>query len=107
MTDLAENVSKIIYFGEGFYLIYRIVQNKKILTNKKLLEEHMEAEQEARIRYLHEKSGGTLLNNLLLLLLFLTMAAALFHMAAFDIAFTMLAAAIIFKATSYSFYSHR
>ena len=39
MTTLAEDVSRIIFFGGMIWVIYKIVQNKKLLNNQCLLKQ--------------------------------------------------------------------
>ena len=107
MTDLAEAVSRIIFFGGFIYIIIRIVQNKKLLKNRALLKEQMQAEQDERNQYLHDKSGGTVLDILLLCLLFTTVTTSLFNMAAFYTSVSILAVAVLLKASAYFIVSRR
>lgn len=83
MTNLAKSVSRIIFFGGFVYVCYRIFQNKKLLKNRLLLKEQMLMEQDERNQYLHDKSGGIVLDILLIGLLFITVTSALFNMPAF------------------------
>ena len=107
MTDLAEDVSRIIFFGGLIYIIFRIVQNKKLLRNRALLKEQMQEEQDERNQYLHDKSGGTVLDILLICLLFSTVTTALFNMAAFYTSASILTVAILLKVTAYLVFSRR
>lgn len=106
MTDLAQNVSRLIYFEGLVYVIYRIVYNNKLLKNRMLLKEQMLTEQDERNQYLHDKSGGIVMDILLVCLLFITFTASLFDMAAFYASFAALLLAIALKAAAFYYYSH-
>ncbi len=107
MTPLAQNISRIIFFGGGAYVIYRIVHNKKLLINKQSLVEQKRKEEEEREQFLYDKSGGIVVNILLCILLFVTCTAALSNMVAFYVSFGILGATILLKIGSYIFYSKR
>ena len=107
MTDLADNVSRIIIFGGMIYIVIKIRQNKKLLNNRSLLKDQLLKEQDERNQYLHDKSGGTVLDILLIVLLFITATAALYNMAAFYVSFTILVVTILMKTGAYLFYSYR
>lgn len=107
MTDLANTASGIIFFGGMIYVIVRIVHNKKILKNRLLMKEQMKLEQDERNQYLHDKSGGTVLDILLVFLLFVTVTTALYNMTAFHISISILAFTIFLKMGTYVFYSYR
>lgn len=106
MTDLANTVSDIIFFGGMIYIMAGIVHNKKLLKNRVLLEEQMRKEQDERSQFLHDKSGGITIDILLILELFITVTTALFNMPAFYTAFTILLVTLFLKAAAYVFYSH-
>lgn len=106
MTKLARNFSTLIYFGGLFYMIAGIRRNKKILANRILLKEQRQTEQDERNRYLHDKSGGLVLDILLVCLLFFTWTASLFHMAVFYTLFSVLILAGGLKAAFYYYYSN-
>jgi hypothetical protein len=105
MTDLADRFSRIVFFGGMIYVVSRIVHNKKLLRNRLLLKEQMLEETDERNRYLHDKSGGLVLDILLICLLFITLTASLFDMTAFYVSFAILAVALILKAAAYLCYS--
>ena len=107
MTDLADTASRVIFFGGMIYVIVRIVHNKKILKNRLLLKEQMELEQDERNQYLHDKSGGTVLDILMVFLLFVTVTASLYNMTAFHISMVILSFTIFLKVGTYLFYSYR
>ncbi len=105
MTDLASQFSRIVFFGGMIYVITRIVHNKKLLGNRLLRKEQMLEETDERNRYLHDKSGGIVLDILLACLLFITLTASLFDMTAFYMSLAILAIAVVLKAGAYLCYS--
>ena len=107
MTDMADNVSKIIIFGGIIYIVVRIVHNKKLLQNRLLLKNQLLKELDERNQYLHDKSGGAILDILLLILLFITATTALYNMIAFYVSLSILVVTILLKAGAYLFYSYK
>lgn len=105
MTDLANTVSGVLFFGSLLYVVSRIVHNKRLLRDRARLREQQMQEQDERNQYLHDKSGGAALDILLVLLLFATVTAALFNMAAFSAVFPLLLAGVAVKAGLYALYS--
>lgn len=104
MTQLAKNTSRAIFFGSMAWVIYRIWYNKKLLKDHALLvEQHLEHQDERR-QYLHDKSGGLMVDIFLVLLLFITCTAALVNMPAFYISLAILLLAIALKAIFYAIY---
>lgn len=106
MNNLAQNFSRLVFFGGMAYVISRIVHNKKLLQNRLLLKEQMLTEQDERNLYLHDKSGGIVLDILMACVLFITLTASLFHMLVFYACLGILILAIILKAAAYYYYSH-
>ncbi len=106
MTNLANRFSRIVFFGGMAYVISRIVHNKKLLRNRLLLKEQRLEETDERNRYLHDKSGGIVLDILLACLLFITLTASLFDMTAFYVSFAILVIALVLKTGAYLCYSH-
>lgn len=105
MDRLASTFSRVVFFGGLFYVIFRIVRNKKLLKNRMLLKEQMRQELDERNQYLHDKSGGVVLDILLVWTLFVSLTASLYHMAAFYTSAGILAAEILLKAGAYWWYS--
>ncbi len=105
MTPLADAVSDIIFFGGFIVVISRIIHNKKLLKDRGLLKEQMREEQDERNQYLHDKSGGLVLDILLLCLLFITVTTGLFNMAAFYASVSILALALCLKMAAYFIFS--
>ena len=107
MTDFANIVCDVIFFGGIVYMVYRISINKRLLKNRILLKEQMRMEQDERNQYLHDKSGGIVFDILLLCVMFITVTTSLFDMSAFYTAVTILIVAIILKIAEYYFFSHK
>ena len=107
MTDLAASTSRIIFFGGFIYIVYRIASLKKLLKNRLLLKEQMRLEQDERNQYLHDKSGGVVIDILLVFLLFVTTTCALYNMDAFCVSFIILVVTIALKGASYMIYSRK
>ncbi len=107
MTDLAQSVSRIIFFGGIVFVIYRIIHNKKLLKDRFLLKEQMLLELDERNQYLHDKSGGIVVDILLLILLFSTVTAALFNMTAFYLSFLLLLSTVLIKTVTYLVFSRK
>lgn len=105
MTASAAAVSRIIFFGGAFYIICRIIANKKLLRDQWLMKETLKEEMDEHRRYLHDKSGGIVWNILLICLLFVTLTASLINMPAFYTAFSLLCIAVIIKSAAYLWYS--
>jgi hypothetical protein len=105
MTPLAESVSRIIFFGGLIFVCYRIYFNKKLLENRLLLKEKFLDEQDERNQYLHDKSGGVVVDVLMILLLFSTVTTALFDMVAFYVSLSVLIATVLLKCVSYLYYN--
>lgn len=105
MTNFAGTTSKVIFFGGILFILRRILRYKKLLKNKALLKEQMQTELEERKQYLHDKSGGAVLDILLLFLLFTTVTTALYNMTAFYVSIVILAVTLFLKITAYVFYS--
>ena len=107
MTSFANDVSRTIFFGGLVYVIYRLYKNKTLLKDRIGLKKQMQIEQDERNQYIHDKSGGLVVDLLLLFLLFTTLTASLFNMAAFYTSVTILAVTIALKAAAFFTYSRR
>lgn len=105
MTPLAESVSRIIFFGGLIFVCYRIYFNKKLLENRLMMKEKFLDEQDERNQYLHDKSGGFVVDVLMILLLFSTVTTALFNMVAFYVSLSVLIATVLLKWGSYLYYN--
>ena len=104
ITGLAQDVSNIIFLGGMIYILRKISYNKKLLQDKLLRLDEEIKEADERKKFLHDKSGGVVVDILLLTLLIITFTTALINMTAFYISFAILMITIILKATSYYLY---
>ncbi len=107
MSELAQSLSRILYFGGIIFIISRIIYDKRLLKSRLLLKEKRREEQDERNQYLHDKSGGWVMDALLLCLLVITWTTALFNMAAFYTSAVILATASVLKLGSYWYASHK
>jgi len=107
MSPLADNMSRIIFFGGMMWVVWKIVRNRKILKNSWLLKEQLRSELDERRQYLHDKSGGVVWDVLFVILLFVTLTTSLVNMPAFYAAYSLLVCAIILKLGAYFWYKHR
>ena len=104
MTTLANDVSRIIFFGGMIWVIYKIIWSKKLLKNQYLLKLEMKNELDERNRYLHDKSGGIVWDIMFISLLFVTLTTSLANMPAFYTSFTLLCVAVVLKLVTYFWY---
>lgn len=100
MSDLAELVSRVIFFGGMIYVIVRIRKNKRLLENRILLKEKMVQGNDEMNRSLYEKSGGAVWDTMLIAQLFITLTASLVDMGAFYASLSTLAVVILVKAAA-------
>ena len=105
MSRLAGTVSRLIFFGGMVVVGTRIAHNRKLLRDIVLRRQQMLRERDERNRWLHDKSGGIVLDALLACLLFITVTCALFDNAAFYASFSVLLLALLFKGAAYLAYS--
>lgn len=101
MSFLAENVSRIIYFGGLIYVIIKIVHWNKILKDKGKLTAQFWSELDERKELIYDKSGGLIFDILLFILLVITCTAAVFEETAFCVSFFILLTAIALKMTGF------
>lgn len=107
MSTLADDVSRIIFFGSMGWVVHRIVRLKRLLTDKSALRQTMLHEMDERNRSLYEKSGGIVWDVLFFALLFTTLTTSLVNMPAFYTAFTLLCTAAAAKAIAWWYYRSR
>ncbi|WZL78532.1 hypothetical protein QBE55_13660 [Eubacteriales bacterium mix99] len=104
MTPLAQSFSSIAFFGGLAYVFYRIHASKKLLSNKYLLKEQMRQELDERNQFLHDKSGGIVVDILMLLLLSITLTSSMYNMTAFYMSFSILLITGLLKTIVYFAY---
>lgn len=105
MSDLASSMSRILFFGGMIAVGVRIHHNRKLLRDAALRKEQFVRERDERNRFLHDKSGGAVLDVLLLCIWFVTVTCALFDNAAFLVSFAILVTALALKGAAYFAYS--
>ena len=97
MTDLAEKMGRILYFGGMIFAACRIRHNKKLLADRLLLKEQALRERDEYSRALHLHSGGMAMDIMLLALYLLTMTAAFYSMPVFYTGYWLLVMAAAVK----------
>ncbi len=97
MTQLAQTVSRLIFFGGLIYILVQINRYKKLLSSPALLRGQRMLEQDERRMWLHDKSGGIVVDLLLVVLLFSTLTAALYHQVLFFFSLFLLLLTVILK----------
>lgn len=97
MTQLAQTVSRLIFFGGLIYILVQIHRYKKLLSSPALLRGQRMLEQDERRMWLHDKSGGIVVDLLLVVLLFSTLTAALYHQVLFFFSLFLLLLTVILK----------
>ena len=101
MTSLAQDVSRIIFFGGLLYLIIKIRSLKKILRNENKLLERFQYELDERKQYIYNKSGGIVVDILIVILLFITCTLAMYNNNMFNTAFAILLITVVLKFIFY------
>lgn len=101
ITRFGDMVGDILLFGGMVYVICRIIRNKRLLKHREEMKEQQRQELDERNRYLHEKSGGVVMDILLIALMAATMTAAYFNTVAFYTAFSLLMFALLVKLAAY------
>lgn len=101
MTDLAERMGRILYFGGMIYAACRIRWNRKLLADRMLLKEQAIRERDEYNRALHLHSGGIAMDAVLIILYLATMTAAFYSMPAFYMAYGLLLTAAAIKGGLY------
>ena len=87
-------------------MVSRIVHNKKILKNRQLLKEQLREEEDEGNQFLHDKSGGIVMDIFIFCLSLIAMTSSLCHMAVFYTSAAILGMGIILKMAAYYYYSH-
>ena len=107
MTDLADSLSRIIFFGGMLWVLVRIAKNKNLLKkeNYEKLQQKFLEEQDERNRLIYEKSGGLVWDVIFIAELCVTLTASLFDMSAFYTALSVLLVSLAAKVTAHIVYS--
>ncbi|MBC8529758.1 hypothetical protein H8699_09990 [Christensenellaceae bacterium NSJ-44] len=101
MTGFADAASRVIFFGGLIYIFVCIHRNKRLLRDRQARRAQALERRDERKCYLHDKSGGRVMDILLVALLAITLTAALYDMTAFYTAAAILALAAGLKGAAY------
>ena len=105
MTPMAESFSRIVFFGGLIVVIWRLIHNKRLLKNRLLMKQDAAKRRDEREQFLHDKSGGLVVDILLVCLLFMAMTASLYNMPAFYTAYAALLVTAGLKALVWCAYN--
>lgn len=104
MTSTAQKVSKLIFFGSLIFIFIQIFYYRKLLKSRTQLLQQQILEMDERAQFLHDKSGGMVVDILLVFLLVTTCTAALSNMTAFYLSYLFLIIVVFLKITCYFYY---
>ena len=104
-TRLASTFGSLAFFGSLGVVIWRLVHNRRLLKDKLLMKQEAAQSRDEREQYLHDKSGGLVVDVLLVCLLFMAMTAAMYNMPAFYMAYAALLLTAALKALAWLVYS--
>lgn len=105
MMNLAgEIICKTIYFSGLMFIVIRFMYNRNLfLGRNKAMTEKRRREHERKY-FLHEKSGGIVVDTILMLLLFASCITALWDIGAFYVTSGMLIVGVVMKVIVYIIY---
>ena len=103
-TGLSQLSYKALYFGGVIYTIYKIHYNRSLLKNKEKLRQEKILALDERTQWVHEKSGGPIMDIFLLCLAAAACALSFVDISAFNTAVSILFFAVLLKIAAY-FYS--
>ena len=104
MTPLADTFSRVTFFGGLVAAIWRLVYNKRLLRDKLLMRQDAARRRDERQQYLHDKSGGLVVDVLLVCEMFIAMTASMYNMTAFHMASVILLLTAALKALTWCVY---
>lgn len=105
MDRIAQDASRIIFFGALIWQIVRIVRTKRLLNCRHDRRERQITEEDERRIAIQQKSGASAMNALLVLLFAAVFFLAYVNMAAFYTAYWILLAALLLKVGLTVYYS--
>lgn len=97
VTGMAYEWGSFLYFVGLFYIIGRIIINKKLLKDRLRLKEQQLRERDEWRQHLHRMSGGWVMDAMLAITYIAAMTAACYDNKAFYTAFGLLIAAALLK----------
>lgn len=98
------NFGSYAYFISLGVVIWRLVHARKLLKNRLLLKQEALRARDERERYLHDKSGGVVVDVLLVAQLFMTMTASFYSVPAFLMGYVALALTAMLKLAAWLYY---
>ena len=101
ITGFAYSCGNLMFWGGLVFIIARIVINRRLLRDRLRLQEQQLQELDERNRYLHQMSGGPVMDATLLLAYAGAVTASCFSTDAFYAAFGLLVCAAVLKAGAY------
>lgn len=104
-TKWADQFGRIVLFGGLGVVIWRLVHHKRVLKDKLLMKQEAMKSRDEREQYLHDKSGGVVVDVLLVCLLFMALTASFYNMPAFHTAYAALLLTAGLKAAAWLFYN--
>lgn len=93
-------MGNILYWTGLFYLIGRIIINRKLLRDRLRLKEKQLQEYDERNQYLHPMSGGWVMDSMLVISYIAAVAASCYDNRAFYAAFGLLVTAALLKGVA-------
>ena len=97
VTGFAHQWGNILYWTGLFYIIGRIIINRKLLRDRLRLKEKQLQEYDERNQYLHRMSGGWVMDAMLVINCIAAVAASCYDNKAFYAAFGLLVTAALLK----------
>ena len=97
ITGFAYDCGNFLYWCGLFYIIGRIIINKKLLKDRLRLKEQQLRERDEWRQHLHRMSGGYVMDATLVVHYVAAVAASCWNNTAFYVAFTLLATAALLK----------
>ena len=104
ITGFAYDCGNFLYWFGLFYIIFRIVMNKKLLKDRLRLKEQQLRERDEWRQHLHRMSGGWVMDAMLVIAYIAAVAASCWDNTAFYVAFSLLAAGALLKGLAYLAY---
>ena len=106
-TGLSQLSYKALYFGGVIYTIYKIHYNRSLLKNKEKLRQEKILALDERTQWVHEQSGGAIMDMCLLCRAAAAGALSLVEISAFNTAVSILFFAVLLKIAAYFYYKNK
>ena len=103
-TELSRFAYKTLYFGGVIYIIYKIRYNRSLLKDKEKLRREKILALDERTQWVHEKSGGLVMDIFLLCLAAAVCVLSFVDIRAFNTAVSILFFALFLKIAAYFHY---